>query len=213
MNLFAVVMMLLMTPVMTAEQVIILPEPQLTGGASLVETLAKRRSHREFSSKALSIEQIGQLLWAAQGVTEKQMGLRSAPSAGALYPLELYLVIEQGVYIYDSGLHRLQRVMTGDRRLALQKAALAQQAISAAPAVFIFTAVYKRSAVKYGQRASRYVRLETGHACQNLLLQATALGLGGVSIGAFNDGGVIDVLGFKNNRRPLYLVPVGYPSQ
>ncbi|WP_305909007.1 nitroreductase family protein [Methylomarinum sp. Ch1-1] len=100
-----------------------------------------------------------------------------------------------------------------DRRLALQQAALGQEAITSAPAVFVVAAAYQRTAVKYGSRAARYVQIESGHACQNLLLQAAALNLAGVPIGAFNDGHVVDVIKLPNNERPLYLVPVGYPSE
>lgn len=213
MNPIALILTLAMSQIMGADKVIVLPEPAIEGGVSLSETLAKRRSVRAFSPQALSIEQIGQLLWAAQGITDKGMGLRAAPSAGALYPLELYLVIEQGVYHYDPRGHRLQRILVGEKRKDLQKAALGQEVITAAPAVFVITALYRRTAVKYGQRAARYAHLEAGHACQNLLLQATALGLAGVPVGAFNDGGVIDELTLENNHRPLYLVPVGYQAE
>ncbi len=211
MDIIGLITTLLIMQSIDSGEVIRLPQPSIKGGTSLVENLAKRRTVREFSSKRLSIRQIGQLLWAAQGITEKSLGLRTAPSAGALYPLEIYVVLPEGIYHYNPHRHELKRVIEGDRRTQLQNAALGQEAIGTAPAVFAFVAVYERTAVKYGDRASRYVDIETGHACQNLLLQATALGLGGVPIGAFYDKPVADVLKLQKNASPLYLVPVGYP--
>jgi SagB-type dehydrogenase family enzyme len=194
-------------------EIIHLPQANLTGGASLVESIAGCRSIREFTPKPLSIEQIGQLLWAAQGITENHEGLRSAPSAGALYPLKVYVVVPEGIYYYTPMHHELKRIMKGDKRPELQNAALGQEAVDSAPAVFVFTAVYERTAVKYGDRATRYVDIEIGHACQNLLLQATALALAGVPVGAFNDARIADVLKLAKNEIPLYLVPIGYPAE
>ena len=205
--------MLLLSQSIDFDDVIRLPQPEVKGGASLVESLAKRRSIREFAFNRLSVQQIGQLLWAAQGISEKSWGLRTAPSAGALYPLELYVVLPEGIYHYNPRRHELKREIEGDRRRDLQKAALGQDAIGEAPAVFVFVALYERTAVKYGDRAARYVHIETGHACQNLLLQATALDLGGVPIGAFHDDRIADVLKLEKNASPLYLVPIGYPGR
>ena len=136
--------------------------------------------------------------------------LGTAPSAGALYPLETYVALEQGVYHYDPRRHELKRVIEGDMRGKLQNAAWGQRAVGSAPAVFVFAAVHERTSVKYGKRATRYVDMEAGHACQNLLLQAVALGLGGVPVGAFRDDAVANVLKLDSNAAPLYLVPVGY---
>ena len=190
--------------------VVSLPEASVEAGTSLVESLAKRRSVRQFSDQRLSAEQIGQLLWAAQGITKRGWGLRTAPSAGALYPLETYIVLEEGVYHYNPRRHELKRVIKGDTRRKLQNAAWGQRAVGSAPAVFVLAAVYERTSVKYGKRATRYVDMEAGHACQNLLLQAVALGLGGVPVGAFRDNAVGDVLKLDSDATPLYLVPVGY---
>ena len=187
-----------------------LPQPDIKGAMTLEESIAKRRSIREFAAKPLSIEQIGQLLWAAQGITEKKLGLRAVPSAGALYPLETYVVLPAGIYHYNPKRHELKRIMEGDKRLDLQHAALGQEAVGSAPAVFVLTAVIERTAVKYGDRASRYVDMEAGHACQNMLLQATALNLGGVPVGAFDDKRVADVVKLAKNESPLYLLPIGY---
>ncbi|UCH46552.1 MAG: SagB/ThcOx family dehydrogenase [Betaproteobacteria bacterium] len=193
--------------------VIRLREPTVTGGTALVEALAERRSVRQFESDLLSVEQIGQLLWAAQGITRKGLGFRTAPSAGALYPLETYVVLSEGVYHYNPRRHQLKRVIEGDKRRELQSAAWGQRAVGSAPAVFVFAAVYDRTSKKYGKRATRYVDMEAGHACQNLLLQAVALDLGGVPVGAFRDERVAEILDLGKNERPLYLVPVGYPAR
>jgi len=193
-----------------AEEVITLPAPRQKGPLSLEEALARRRSVREYAPRSLTWEEIGQLLWAAQGITSPQ-GFRTAPSAGALYPLEIYVVLPEGVYHYLPHPHALRRTAAGDRRSALGDAAVRQRPVYEAPAVFVIAGVYERTAAKYGQRAQRYVHLEAGHAAQNLLLQAAALGLGAVPIGAFHDEQVRAVLGLGADETPLYLIPVGAP--
>lgn len=195
-----------------AEEVITLPAPRQQGPLSLEEALAGRRSMREYSPHPLTWEEIGQLLWAAQGITSPQ-GFRTAPSAGALYPLEVYVVLPQGVYHYLPQKHELRRTTAGDRRTALGDAAVRQRPVYEAPAVFVIAGVYQRTAVKYGPRAERYVHLEAGHAAQNLLLQAVALGLGAVPIGAFHDDQVRAALRLHAEETPLYLIPVGAPRQ
>lgn len=188
-----------------------LPAPRAAGPLSLEEALSGRRSVREFAPDPLTREQVSQLLWAAQGVTDPA-GLRTAPSAGALYPLEVYAVLPEGTYHYSPAGHSLTLVTAGDRRTALWQAALRQEAVRQAPAVFLIAAVYERTEHKYGrERTPRYVHLEAGHAAQNLLLQAVALGLGGVPIGAFDDEGVQSALPLPADQRPLYLIPVGRP--
>ncbi len=194
----------------SAGDIIDLPAPRTDGGMSLEEALAARRSAREFTDEPLTLEQISQLLWSAQGITA-DWGGRTAPSAGALYPLEVYVVTADGSFHYLPDGHRLWVMSRGDLRAPLAEAALGQAAVSEAPAVFVITAVYARTAGKYGDRAERYVRLEAGHACQNLLLQAVALGLGAVPIGAFSDTEVQRVLGLPADQEPLYLIPVGHP--
>lgn len=213
MNMIELISMAFIAQSIDFGEIIHLPQPSLTGGASLAESIAGRRSAREFASKPLSIEQIGQLLWSAQGITEKREGLRTAPSAGALYPLKVYVVLQTGIYAYNPRQHELKQIIKGDKRLELQNAALGQEAVGSAPAVFVFTAVYDRTAIKYGDRANRYVHIEIGHACQNLLLQATALTLVGVPVGAFHDEHAADVLNLKKDESPLYLVPIGYPAE
>ena len=190
------------------DEALTLPAADKTGSLSLEAVLAKRRSARQFTRAALTREQIGQLLWAAQGVTGNR-GYRTAPSAGALYPLEVYVATRAGVFRYVPRDHRLAPVAERDVRAALHRAALSQEAVQSAPAVFVIAADYARTRRKYGGRAERYAHLEAGHAAQNLLLQATALGLAGVPIGAFTDGEVQRVLGCSSAHAPLYVIPVG----
>jgi len=187
-----------------------LPTPAQRGGVSLEEALSKRRSVREFREEPLTPAEISQLLWAGQGITEPR-GLRTAPSAGALYPLELYVATGEGVYHYSPQSHRLAILSPEDTRLRLWEAGLNQGALREAPAIIVVAAVYARTEGKYGSRAERYVRLEAGHAAQNILLQATALDLGAVPIGAFYDQKVQEVLALPSDHEPLYLIPVGHP--
>jgi SagB-type dehydrogenase family enzyme len=188
-----------------------LPAPKTAGAVSLEQTIAGRRSVREYAQEDLSWEEIGQLLWAGQGVTEPGHGLRAAPSAGALYPIELYVVISEGIYHYLPKQHALEPVKRGDHREALYKAALSQRSVLDAPLDIVVTGVEERTRAKYGDRAGRYVALEAGHVCQNILLQAVALGLGGVPVGAFFDDQVRKVVGCPPDHSILYIVPVGKP--
>ena len=193
-------------------QKIMLPTPVTEGGQPLEETLLDRRSVREFMDEPLSLAEISQLLWAAQGITDPR-GYRTAPSAGALYPIELYLVTAEGLFHYNPRDHSLTRTKEGDLREDLCEAGLNQEAIAEAPAVFVLTAVYERVEVKYGaERTPRYVHLEAGHAAQNLLLQAVSLDLGATPIGAFYDEQVQSVLDLPRDHEPLYLIPVGHPK-
>jgi SagB-type dehydrogenase family enzyme len=206
-----------------------LPAPATDGGAPLTRALAHRRSVRSFAPTHLQLSDVAQLLWAAQGVTrpmpepagwrwgEWRGGLRTAPSAGALYPLELYLLatavdgLDGGLYRYVPVNHALVRVGEADASV-LAGAALGQRAITAAPAVVIVAAVEARTAIKYGERAPRYVDIEVGAAAENLLLQAQALGLGGVFMGAFRDAAVQETMGLPADHAPLGLVVVGHPA-
>lgn len=196
--------------------VIELPAPRLSGQIPLESTLQKRRSIREFSNEPLPLEQVSQLLWAAQGITSAEGG-RTTPSAGALYPLEIYLVagkvtgLLDGVYRYDPVRNTLEPVETGDLREKLSVAALSQQWVEKAPALLVITADYSKTAAKYGDRAERYAQIEAGHAGQNIYLQATAMGLGTVMVGAFSDHRVAKVLGLPKNEAPLAIYPVGIP--
>jgi SagB-type dehydrogenase family enzyme len=189
-----------------------LPPPALAGDISLEELLTRRRSVRSFREAPLTPAELGQLLWAAQGISDER-GYRTAPSAGALYPLELYVATEEGIFHYLPQGHRWQVLSQSDARQDLYEAALRQETVRQAPAVFVLAAVYERTAQKYGgERSPRYVHLEAGHAGQNLLLEAVALGLGAVPIGAFDDGGVQEALALPADHQPLYLIPVGHPQ-
>jgi SagB-type dehydrogenase family enzyme len=188
-----------------------LPVPRLEGPLSLEEALRGRRSVRAFTDTALTLDEIGQLLWAAQGITDPR-GYRTAPSAGALYPLEVYAVTPEGVFHYEPVNHALVSLSGEDVRGSLAAAALGQQPILDSPLILTITAVFERTEVKYGsERGPRYVYLEAGHAAQNVLLEAVALGLGAVPIGAFDDAEVMQVLGLPPDHLPLYLIPVGNP--
>ncbi len=194
-----------------SSQIVQLPPPEPKGKMSVEEALARRRSAREFTREALTDRELSQLLWAAQGVTHPE-GLRTAPSAGALYPLELYVATARGFYHYEPRHHRLRELFDRDLRAAVRRVALDQEVVSQAPAVFVLAAVYERTSGKYGAaRTPRYVHIEIGHAAENLLLEAVALGLVGVPIGAFDDDALQNVLALPANCRPLYLIPVGHP--
>lgn len=190
------------------KDIIQLPAPALKGKISLEETIKNRQSVRDFSAVPLTLKELSQLFWALQGATH-DWGARTAPSAGALFPLEVYVVLQEGVFQYSSGNHSLVRNAGRDIRSQLAYAALGQNSVQKAPAVFVITAVYERTVKKYGNRAERYVKIEAGHAAQNLLLQSTALGLGAVPIGAFHDEKVKQVMNLPVNQEPLYLIPVG----
>lgn len=188
-----------------------LPAPAQRGQMSVEEALARRRSVREFSGKPLTYQQLGQLCWAAQGVTQRD-GRRTAPSAGALYPLELYVVTVTGFFHYEPAKHVLQVLDRRDLQRELYRAALSQDSVREAAAVFVITGNYARTAGKYGSaRSPRYVHLEAGHAAENLLLEAVVLHLGAVPVGAFDDAQVQKVLSLPMDEEPLYLIPVGYP--
>ena len=190
------------------QDVIQLPAPVFKGKISLEETIKNRQSIRDFSAVPLTLKELSQLFWAVQGIT-RDWGARTAPSAGALFPLDVYVVLQEGVFQYSSGNHSLTRHGGRDIRPQLAYAALGQESIRKAPAVFVIAAVYERTAKKYGNRAERYVKIEAGHAAQNMLLQATALNLGAVPIGAFHDEKVKQVMNLPENHEPLYLIPVG----
>jgi SagB-type dehydrogenase family enzyme len=196
-----------------------LPPPVTSGPLSVEEALQRRRSIREYAEEEVTLRDAGQLLWAAQGITERASGLRTAPSAGALHPLELRLLaarvtgLPAGIYRYDPHAHALQTELSGDLREGVAEAALGQEAIRRAPAVLLLSGVVGRTEAKYGSRAERYVMMEAGHASENVYLQATALGLGTVAIGAFSTVGVHAVLQLPSEEQLLYIMPVGYPRR
>ncbi len=203
-----------------------LPEPRYESETSVEEALSKRRSIRDYSGENLTLDEVSQLLWAAQGITAPWGG-RTAPSAGALYPLELYVVvgdvegIDKGVYKYSREEHELEKVKEGDIRAELADAAGGQECVRDAAIDIVFTAVYERTTSKYKTpvyeertgasylRGIRYVHMEAGHAAQNVYLQAVSLDLGTVVIGAFMDDRVKELVNAGEQENPLYIMPVG----
>jgi len=182
--------------------------------ATLDELLRNRRSVREYSREPLTKEEVMKLLWSGQGITRPPR-YRTAPSAGALYPLELYVAVgnvvglRPGVYKYDPVENDIKLVKEGDVRRELAVAALLQPCVEYGAIDIIIAAVYERTKVKYGQRGERYVHIEVGHAAQNICLQAVALGLGLVTVGAFDDASVARIVGLARDEAPLYIIPVG----
>ncbi len=189
-----------------------LPEPRTDSDRSLEKTILQRRSVRAYGDQALSDKHIAQLCWSAQGITEPRRGLRAAPSAGATYPLELYIATADGLFHYVIGRHELAQIQEDDVRPALRAAALNQHMVERAPAVFIIAADIRRTAQRYGARAERYVLMEVGHAAQNLLLQAVALDLVAVPIGAFDDDSASQAMQLPRGQQAFYLIPVGHPE-
>ena len=198
-----------------AEEVIKLPEPDYRG-ISVEEAIKNRRSVRDYSPEPLTLKELSQILWAAQGITSGDK--RSAPSAGMTYPLEIYVVVgnveglEPGIYHYNPSEHEIEMVMKGDKRSELSKAALGQVWVQNAPVDLVFTAVYERTMSRYGERGKMYVHMEAGHAAQNVYLQSESLGLGTVVVGAFSDSQVKQTLGLKKGS-PLYIMPLGRKKQ
>jgi SagB-type dehydrogenase family enzyme len=198
------------------ERVVSLPAPRTDGTLALERALSERVSTREFRAQPLPLSKVGQLLWAAQGRTHGG-GRRTAPSAGALYPLEVYLLagevegLEAGLYRYQPHGHTLLEVTRADLRAELAEAALEQEFVGQAPAVIVVAGVVERTARKYGGRATRYMHMEVGAVAQNVYLQATALGLGTVFVGAFSDSRVADLLSLRRGEEALAILPVGRP--
>jgi len=198
---------------------IYLPAPAKKGGIPLAEAIARRRSIRDFTPEPISQSELSEILWAAQGITDKSWRCRTVPSAGATYPLEFFVVcggikeMDDGIYHYNIDSHSLTLFHKGDVRLELARAALTQEFIYEAPVDIIICAVYERTLRRYGARGERYVHMEVGHAGQNIYLQATALGLATVAIGAFHDEPVRKVLRLDKQTKPLYIMPVGRPAQ
>jgi SagB-type dehydrogenase family enzyme len=197
-----------------------LPPPSQKGGLSLEAAIAGRRSLRRFAPDAISQSQLSQILWAAQGISDSRSKLRTVPSAGASYPLELFVVcgpsgvedIAEGIYHYNTNSHSLAQHYASDVRRELARAALNQGFINQAPLSIVICALYERTERIYGDRGERYVHMEVGHAGQNIYLQVIALGLATVAIGAFYDEEVSQVLRLDKPLKPLYIMPVGKPA-
>ena len=190
---------------------VILPEPRVRGTMSVEEAIQRRRSTRGFTSDPLDLAAISQLLWSAQGLTSPE-GLRAAPSAGARYPLEVYLACAAGLFRYQGRDHSLLKVRGADLRGQLAEAALGQSFVAEAPIALVFVAIYERTTSRYRDRGIRYVHIDVGHAAENVHLQAEALGLGSCAVGAFDDAAAARVLHLPDDQKPLYLIPVGRPT-
>jgi SagB-type dehydrogenase family enzyme len=205
-----------------------LPSPQLKGKVSLEEVIARRRSIRRYRREPLDLSQLSQILWSAQGITGSR-GFRAAPSAGATYPLEIFVVVggqavivsesrrppqelQAGIYHYEPDSHSLILHKATDLRPDLARATLKQEFIMDAPVAIIICALYHRTSYRYGRRGETYVHIEVGHVGQNIHLQAVALGLATVEVGAFRDEEVREVLGLEEQIKPLYVMPVGKPA-
>jgi SagB-type dehydrogenase family enzyme len=207
-------------PEKIVEEITSLPEPNLKGAKSLEEAILERRSTRDYQDKGLNLDQVSQILWAGQGITDESSGFRSAPSAGALYPLDLYLVVGEngvkeltaGVYHFIPQGHKLEKISSGDLRTKVMEASLNQVFIAQAPIVLIITGEYERTTKKYGERGKQYVHLEAGHVGQNIYLQVESLGLGTVTVGAFDGEEIIKILNLPQAHKPFYVMPIGYPK-
>jgi len=205
---------------MSQPEPIYLPSPSQKGGMPLAKAIAKRRSIRDFTPEPISQSQLSQILWATQGISDSSWKSRTIPSAGATYPLEIFVVcgrngieeIDDSVYHYDINNHSLTLHHRGDVRLELARAALNQESIYQAPVDIVICAEYERTLMRYGSRGERYVHMEVGHAGQNIYLQAAALGLATVAIGAFHDEQVREVLRLDESYKPLYIMPIGKPA-
>lgn len=204
------------SPPSAAETVLALSPPSRDGETSVEEALWQRRSVRDFTEESITAAELAQLLWAAQGINRGERR-RTAPSAGALYPIEVYCVagnvsgLDAGVYRYRSRTHELVKVADGDHRRPLAAAA-GQEWIGTAPATLIVAGVYERTARKYGERARRYVHIEAGAVVENFYLQAGCLKLGTTCAGAFTDGQVRDACFMRPGEQPLCILPVGHPQ-
>lgn len=202
------------TMALSSEDTVALPEPRYDGSLSVEAALAQRRSVRRFHPAAITLYEVSQLLWSAQGVTDPQ-GHRAPPSAGALYPLEIYLVagnvvmLDAGIFKYVPHGHALTKHRDGDRLAALVVAAWEQSWMGDASSVLVIAADFDRTTIKYGERAERFVHMEVGHVAQNVCLQAVALGLGTTMVGAFRDAEVKRLIGMEAAESPLGLLPIG----
>jgi SagB-type dehydrogenase family enzyme len=211
------------------QTIIKLPPPELSSNVSLEETILRRRAVRRYRAEPLTLSQLGQILWSAQGTTRETM-FRAAPSAGATYPLEIFVFIgkhgvtasgvpmapgqtteelQAGIYHYEADSHSLSLHKPGDFRPDLARAALEQEFIIEAPVDIAICALYHRTVSRYGRRGKRYVHIEVGHAGENIHLQAVALGLATVEVSAFRDEEVREALEVEEQIKPLYIMPVG----
>ena len=200
--------------------IIQLPEPRFDSEVSIEQTLLQRRSVRHYTEEALTLQEVSQLLWSAQGITIRPDGRRgrTAPSAGALFPLETFLTVRNvdglkpGIYRFMPQKHQLKKVLVGNVHPQLSEAALGQPWVAQAPINIVIGAVYERATIKYGERGIRYVHMEAGHVGQNISLQVISLNLGTVMVGAFHDDRVHEIINMADDEVPLYIIPIGRPA-
>jgi SagB-type dehydrogenase family enzyme len=201
-----------------ADRAIKLPKPRTTGSVSVEEAINSRRTRRTFENKPLSMENLSQLLWAAQGITDERWKHRSAPSAGALFPMDVYVVaakggvekLDAGIYRYIPDGHYLQTRAEGDFNSELRKVGYSQTFFAESPVCLILTAEPVRTTWKYGERGIRYIYIEAGHIAENIQLIGESLGFSVGLVGAFKDDGVASLLKLKDGEIPVYIIPVGY---
>lgn len=182
--------------------------PRLSGPVSFEQALATRRSVRQFTGQPFNFVQIGQLAWAGQGITEPQKGFRTAPSAGAIYPIKLYFATDQGLFVYNPKGHRLEKTLEPDIRGALA----GQEAVAKAGCDIIIAGSQSKLAARFSDKAKEYMLLEAGHIAQNIQLQAVCLELGSVVIGGFDANQVHKVCKLPKDMEPLLIISVGYPA-
>ena len=194
--------------------------PMLDGDVSLERAIKQRRTVRSFADKPLTVGQLSQILWAAQGITDNRGQKRAAPSGGALYPIDVYSVVgkngvrdfAQGVYHYDPSHHSIEKIVDTDARQDVAMASLRQMWMAAAPVILVLTAEYSRITIKYGERGKRYAMIEGGHIGQNIFLQCQALGLCAGIVGAFYDTEVARAVNTQKNHEPLIIMPLGWKA-
>ena len=207
-------------PYKAGEKAMNLTQPVLDGSFSLEKAIEQRRTMRSFGPKPIAIQQLSQILWAAQGITGLRGFGRAAPSTGALYPLDVYAVIgknsvedlDAAVYHYNPRGHSIRKIAEGDRRNDVAIASLRQMWMAAAPVLFVITAEYDRITIKYGDRGIRYAHMEVGHVGQNIFLQCQTLGLSAGIVGAFHDRDVAIIVSVNKDHEPLIIMPVGWQA-
>ncbi|MCX5633491.1 MAG: DJ-1/PfpI family protein [Phycisphaerae bacterium] len=199
-------------PVAPVVTVIRLPEPDLNGSISLEQAIKNRRNIHQFTAELLKVNQISQLCWSAQGITDPNRGLRAAPSAGDLYPMQLYVALPDGLYLYSPQDNALEKKISGDVRPILSAASFGQRVVQNSPCVFVISGSVIKLEARYRGKGEKFAYLEAGHIAQNIHLQAVSLGLGSVPIGVFEPKSVAGICKLPENLEPLYLVAVGYPA-
>jgi SagB-type dehydrogenase family enzyme len=194
-----------------SSMIIELPSPSTKGKVSVEEAISKRRSIRNFKENDLSLNEISQILWSAQGITKKTsyLNLRAAPSAGAIYPITVFLIKKDGVFEYLVEKHSIKLISQKDIREKIAEASFNQNFISKAPISLILCANYSKITQKYGKRGIRYADIEVGHIAENIHLQAVSLELGSVPVGAFDDEKISEILSLPKDLKPVYIIPIG----